>query len=72
MHLPPEEPNFGPWEIVAVRSLLESWRDTLPDPAERPGVVAVDGRSASGKSTLATVLSNTVPGSVVVQTDDVA
>jgi len=36
------------------------------------GVIAVDGRSASGKSTLAAVLSSAVPGSVVVRTDDVA
>lgn len=52
--------------------MLESWRDRLPDPTERPGVIAVDGRSASGKSTLATVLSSAVPCSVVVHTDDVA
>lgn len=32
----------------------------------------MDGRSASGKSTLAAVLSSAVPGSVAVQTDDVA
>ena len=35
-------------------------------------VVAVDGRSAGGKSTLAAVLSSVVPGSAVVHTDDVA
>ncbi len=35
-------------------------------------VVAVDGRSASGKSTLADRLSAHVPGSVVVRTDDIA
>ena len=72
MHLPPEEPYAGPWEVVSIHSLLESWQDKLPDGAQRPGVVAVDGRSASGKSTTATVLSSAVPGSVVVHTDDIA
>ncbi len=35
-------------------------------------VVAVDGRSGSGKSTFADRLSAHIPGSVVVRTDDVA
>lgn len=34
--------------------------------------MAVDGRSASGKSTLAEVLHRALPGSAVVHTDDVA
>ncbi|MBC7292137.1 MAG: hypothetical protein H5T83_12490 [Actinotalea sp.] len=38
----------------------------------RPRVVAVDGRSASGKSTLAARLHRAVPRSVVVSTDDLA
>lgn len=72
MQLPPEEPYFGPWEVVSLTALLESWRHKLPDPMERPGVIAVDGRGAGGKSTLAAVLSRAVPGSVVVPTDDIA
>lgn len=71
LHLPPEEPDFGPWKVVAVQSLLESWRGKLPDSAGRPGVIAVDGRSASGKSTLAGFLHRAVPDSAVVHTDDV-
>ena len=72
MKLPPEEPYFGPWEVVSVQSLLDSWLDKLPERNQRPGVVAVDGRGANGKSTFAAVLSRAVPGSVVVPTDDIA
>jgi len=43
---------------------------TAGDPVGRPRVVAVDGRGASGKSTLAKRLSAAVPSSVVVSTDD--
>ena len=45
---------------------------TAGDLEGRPRVVAVDGRGASGKSTLAKRLSAAVPESVVVSTDDVA
>jgi len=38
----------------------------------RPVIVAVDGRSGAGKSTIADQLSDEVPGSCVVHTDDVA
>ena len=38
----------------------------------RPAVLAVDGRSASGKSTLAGRLAAAIPGAVVVHTDDIA
>ena len=38
----------------------------------RPAVVAVDGRSSSGKTTLATRIAAAVPGACVVHTDDIA
>lgn len=38
----------------------------------RPVIVAVDGRSGAGKSTVADRLRDEVPGSCVVHTDDVA
>lgn len=72
MKLPTVEPDAGPWHVVSLVALLESWRPRFPDPGVRPGILALDGRSASGKSTLAAVLSRAVPGSVVVHTDDVA
>jgi hypothetical protein len=41
-------------------------------PDGRPPVLAVDGRSASGKTTLAGRLAAAVPGTAVVHTDDIA
>ncbi|MFC3835550.1 MULTISPECIES: uridine kinase family protein [Deinococcus] len=72
MLLPPEEPAFGPWTAMPATSLLESWRAKLPAPGLRPGVVAVDGRGGSGKSTFAAALARAVPGAAVVHTDDLA
>jgi hypothetical protein len=39
---------------------------------DRPRLVAVDGRSGGGKTTVADLLAARVPGSAVVHTDDVA
>ena len=72
MLLPPEEPAFGPWTAMPATSLLESWRAKLPAPGLRPGVVAVDGRGGSGKSTFAAALARAVPWAAVVHTDDLA
>lgn len=72
MKLPPEEPSFEPWTAVSLQALLDSWQPRLPDSGARPGVIAVDGRGAGGKSTLAAQISRAVPGSVVVHTDDIA
>lgn len=41
-------------------------------PAGGPRIVAVDGRSASGKTTLARRLEQAIPGAATVHTDDVA
>ena len=41
-------------------------------PGQRSVVLAVDGRSSSGKTTLAARAQAAVPGSVVVHTDDIA
>jgi len=38
----------------------------------RPAVLAIDGRSNNGKSTLAARIVGLVPGSVVIHTDDIA
>jgi len=43
-----------------------------PAPAGRPRVVAVDGRSGAGKTTLARRLAATVARSAIVHTDDIA
>lgn len=72
LQLPPEEPCFGPWNVVLVEAFVRAIRHKLPRGEERPGVVAIDGRSAGGKTTLARLLSQAVPASAVVHTDDIA
>ena len=66
--LPEGEPAFGPW---VDRSYAEI-ANVLGMSPETRGVVSVDGRSASGKTTFADGLAGAVAGSVVVHTDDVA
>ena len=69
--LPDGEVWGGPWRSVRVAELAATLRgrDTGD---RRPTVVAVDGRSAGGKTTLAARLVEAVPGSALVHTDDVA
>jgi len=64
VELPDGEPDCGPWRPIALADLYPT--------VGRPRVLAVDGRSGSGKSTLVARLVATVPGAVVVHTDDVA
>lgn len=70
MRLYPEEPAAGPWTLRSlaevVGSAVESW------PSGRPALVAVDGRSSAGKTTLATLLCQAIDGAWVVHTDDIA
>ena len=57
------------WDIVDIRHLVP---DTPPDETGRPVTVAIDGRSASGKTTLSLRLAALSALSCVVHTDDVA
>jgi hypothetical protein len=69
--LRPEEPfagQFEPWPLTRLADAVASANADSPAPA----VVAVDGRGASGKSTLARALASALPAAVVVHTDDVA
>lgn len=74
MWLAPEEPEAGPWRVerlaVAVEALTRLGGSASA--AGRPVVLAVDGRSSSGKTTLAARIGNTVAGSAIVHTDDIA
>lgn len=72
MTLPPGEPAAGPWRAVPVTDFVDVVLAAAGAPVGRPRIVAVDGRGASGKSTLAGVLLGAVPRSAVVHTDDVA
>lgn len=68
LHLVDGEPAAGPWVATKLADLVAG----LPPAAGRPTLVGVDGRSASGKSTLADRLVAEVVGAVVVHTDDLA
>lgn len=68
------EPDAGPWRVewlstvAAFLMRLGRRRNAGPGPV----ILAVDGRSSSGKTTLAGRLGVAVPGAVVVHTDDIA
>jgi hypothetical protein len=74
LQLAPEEPEAGPWRVVLLSTVVNAATRRRPDRsgAGRPAVLAVDGRSNNGKTTLATRISELVPGSVVIHTDDIA
>jgi hypothetical protein len=58
------EPAAGPWRAVPVTEVLAQ--------LGRPRILAVDGRSGGGKTTVARRLAAAVPGATVLHTDDVA
>jgi hypothetical protein len=72
MTLGPGEPAAGPWRVEPVEELVRLVMSVAGDPAGRPRVVAVDGRQGGGKTTLAELLRDDVPGAQLVHTDDVA
>jgi pantothenate kinase len=72
MSLPAGEPAAGPWRAASVSELVELLVATTNKPSGRPLIIAVDGRSASGKSSLAACLHQQVARSAIVLTDDVA
>jgi hypothetical protein len=63
----------GPWSVRAVTDVV---RDVIAlaggVPSGRPFVLAIDGRSANGKTTLSRKVARTVGSCVVVHTDDIA
>lgn len=63
-----DEPTFADWMAVDPNTLLRKLGLTRSDRQ----VLAVDGRSAGGKSTLAQALCRAAGDAVVVHTDDVA
>jgi hypothetical protein len=74
LQLAPEEPEAGPWRAELLSTLVEMVTRREPGHAAtgRPVVLAVDGRSNAGKTTLAARICRAVPGSAVVHTDDIA
>jgi hypothetical protein len=72
LRLREEEPAAGPWRVELLESLVTLLRQRPNIAAGRPPIVAVDGRGASGKTTLAERIRAAVPGAQVVHTDDIA
>lgn len=74
MQLASEEPEAGPWRAELLSTVLETMTRREPGNVtpNRPFVLAVDGRSDSGKTTLAARIFRAVHGSAVVHTDDIA
>ena len=74
LQLPEGEFDADDWTAVPLSSLVGRLTDFRPDPLNPNAipVIAVDGRSGSGKSTISTRIAREIPGSVVVHTDDVA
>lgn len=66
------EPAAAPWTPISTGDLLRLLDAAAGAPSGRPRIVAVDGRSAGGKTTLASRLHAAVPASAIVHTDDVA
>jgi hypothetical protein len=71
MRLHEGEPQFAVAEVVRVDDLVDRVVALAPEPTG-PFLLAIDGRSASGKTTLAGRVAAHVPGAAVVHTDDVA
>ena len=74
LQLASEEPEGGPWRAEPVAVIVEGLVQLGQGRAAsgRGVVLAVDGRSSSGKTTLAARLQNTVRGLAVMHTDDIA
>jgi len=74
LRLAPGEPEAGPWraELMTVVAATVMRLGQGRGARHRPVVLAVDGRSSSGKTTLAARLRHVVNRSAVVHTDDIA
>ncbi|GAB3929116.1 hypothetical protein GCM10011575_26060 [Microlunatus endophyticus] len=70
MHVAPgsSEPTVTDWRPVTVDELVGEF----PSAGASTRIVAVDGRSASGKTTLAERLNAAIANSAIIHTDDVA
>ena len=74
LQLAPEEPEAAPWRAEPLPVLVRALTRRVPGGAGsgRPVILAIDGRSNSGKTSLAARIGAAVPGSAVIHTDDIA
>ncbi|MDA0142432.1 hypothetical protein OJ962_33415, partial [Solirubrobacter sp. CPCC 204708] len=66
------EPQAGPWRVEALSAFAALVLDVAGPKDGRPPIVAIDGRSGGGKTSLAHRLAGAVSHAAVVHTDDVA
>jgi hypothetical protein len=66
------EPSGDSWRVLPIGAFAQLVQRHVGAADRRPPVLAVDGRSSGGKTTLAGRLAAAVSGAVVVHTDDVA
>src|SRR5712692_5998926 len=72
MELDREEPSAGRWRVERIADVVNAFAERARTGAGRPLVLAIDGRSSSGKSTLAGRVADIVSATAVVHTDDIA
>jgi hypothetical protein len=74
LQLAPEEPEAGPWRAEPLTALVQALTQRVPGGivSGRPVIVAIDGRSNNGKTSLAVQIAQVVPRSVVIHTDSIA
>lgn len=74
LQLAPEEPAAGPWRAVPLTVLVRALTQRRPGSvgSGRPVILAIDGRSNNGKTSLAVRIADAVPGAAVIHTDDIA
>lgn len=72
MRVGPGEPPVERWEVLQISELIERVLGAKFGKIELPQIIAVDGRSGGGKSTLTARLQRHIANSTIVHTDDVA
>jgi hypothetical protein len=72
MSPPEDEPVAGPWRVAPLSEVVSVPLKAGGRLVARPRIVAVDGRSGSGKTTVTERLRSAVPDAEVVHTDDIA
>jgi hypothetical protein len=74
LQLAPEEPEAAPWRVELLSNVADVVVRRGPGlcSSNGPAVLAVDGRSNNGKTTVASRIGKLVPGAVVIHTDDIA
>lgn len=68
--LQPEEPAIAAWRTGGTRALTEHVLALVGPHPGRPGIIAVDGRSGAGKTTITSRLVAAIPGAQVLRIDD--